>query len=211
MGDQIKHPELVLNSIDAFIQARLDSMNLARAPKAKKHTLVRRAYFDLIGLPPSPEQIDAFVNDESGNAWINLINNLLESPQYGERWGRHWLDVARYADSQGFEGDNSIPNAWRYRDYVIKSFNDDKPYDQFVQEQIAADEIWPDNLDLDPKRVYILAESKRRNMEARVGTGFFALSPQVAESALDAHRLKHETLTDWVDTTTSVFMGLTVG
>ena len=211
MGDQIKHPELVLNSIDAFIQARLDSMNLARAPKAEKHTLVRRAYFDLIGLPPSPEQIEAFVNDESGNAWINLINNLLESPQYGERWGRHWLDVARYADSQGFEGDNSIPNAWRYRDYVIKSFNDDKPYDQFVQEQIAADEIWPDNLDLDPKRVYILAESKRRNMEARVGTGFFALSPQVAESALDAHRLKHETLTDWVDTTTSVFMGLTVG
>ena len=206
----LKQGALIVNPIDAFIQRGLESKQLSPAPPADQYTLIRRAYFDLTGLPPAPEQIRAFVDNQSPTAWDDLIEQLLKSPQYGERWARHWLDVARYADSQGFEGDNSIPNAWRYRDYVIRSFNEDKPYNIFVQEQIAADEIWPDNLDLDPKRVYRLSETKQKHLQAIIGTGFYALNPQVAESALDAERLQHETLTDWVDTTSSVFMGLTV-
>ncbi|MBA62272.1 MAG: hypothetical protein CMJ76_07885 [Planctomycetaceae bacterium] len=209
--DSLQHGHLVLNPIDAFIQQVLDQKQLTPVERADKTTLVRRAYFDLIGLPPTPEQINQFVNNPSPTAWEDLINELLEKPEYGERWARHWLDVARYADSQGFEGDNSIPNAWRYRDYVIKSLNDDKPYNIFVQEQIAADEIWPDNLDLDPKRVYLLSDQKKKHLEARIGTGLYNLNAQVHESALDAHRLQYETLTDWVDTTASVFMGLTMG
>ena len=208
--EKLNKGALVANPIDAFIQRELAGKQLSSAPLADKYTLIRRAYFDLTGLPPAPDQIRAFIDNQSPTAWEDLIEQLLKSPQYGERWARHWLDVARYADSQGFEGDNSIPNAWRYRDYVIQSFNQDKPYNIFVQEQIAADEIWPDNLDLDPKRVYLLPESKQKHLQARVGTGFYALNPQVAESALDADRLQHETLTDWVDTTCSVFMGLTL-
>src|SRR5262249_19354366 len=136
---------------------------------------------------------------------------LLASPHYGERWGRHWLDVARYADSGGYETDLYYRNAWRYRDYVVKSFNDDKPYDRFVQEQIAGDELWPDNLDLDPKAVYVVSEQKRQHLEARVGTGLYGLGTQIHESALDARKLRHEQLTDWADTTGSAFLGLTVG
>ena len=152
----------------------------------------------------------AFVNNDAEDAWPKLIDGLLESEHYGERWGRHWLDVVRYADSGGYETDIYYRNAWRYRDYVIRSFNDDKPYDQFVQEQIAGDELWPDNLDLDPKHVYQIPEDKRRHFEARIGTGFYALGPRIHESGLDAHRLAYETLTDWVDTTASAFMGLTL-
>lgn len=209
-SESLKHSDRVANPIDVFVLKRLENEELQPAPLANRHTLVRRAYFDLVGLPPSPEKVEKFVNDESPEAWLNLINELLESKQYGERWGRHWLDVARYADSQGFEGDNSIPNAWQYRDYVVESFNDDKPYNIFVQEQIAADEIWPDNTDLDPKRVYQLSDEKKRHLKARIGTGFYCLNSQVAESALDATRLKYETLTDWADTTAAAFMGLTM-
>ena len=208
--DSLKHGARIANAIDAFVLRRLEQQELEPAPMADRHALVRRAYFDLIGLPPSPEQVDTFVQDESPEAWLKLINHLLESKQYGERWGRHWLDVARYADSQGFEGDNAIPNAWRYRDYVVESFNDDKPYNIFVQEQIAADELWPDNTDLDPKRVYILATEQQKHLRARIGTGFYCLNAQVHESALDATRLKSETLTDWADATSAAFMGLTM-
>src|SRR5262249_2704979 len=169
------------------------------------------AYFDLLGLPPAPQQVDEFVNDRSPEAWSKLIDTLLASKQYGERWARHWLDVARYADSGGYETDIYYRDAWRYRDYVVKRFNDDRPYDLFVQEQIAGDELWPDNLDLDPRRVYIVSEEKRRHLEARIATGFYTLSPRVHESALVAKRLAYETLTDWVDTTASAFMGLTLG
>ncbi|MEZ6072840.1 MAG: DUF1549 and DUF1553 domain-containing protein [Pirellulales bacterium] len=204
-GDRVRNP------IDAFVFRALEERGLAAAPPADRQTLVRRAYFDLLGLPPTPEQVEAFVSDTSDDAWPRLIDELLASPHYGERWGRHWLDVARYADSGGYETDIYYRNAWRYRDYVIKSFNDDKPYDRFVQEQIAGDELWPDNLDLDPKHVYQVSEEKRRHLEARTGTGFYALGPQVHESGLDATKLKYETLTDWADTTGSVFLGLTVG
>src|SRR5207248_155380 len=111
------------------------------APRADRYTLVRRAYLDLLGLPPTPAQVAAFVDDQSPGAWERLVDTLLASPHYGERYGRMWLDVARYADSAGFEYDMHRPNAWRYRDYVIASFNDDKPYDRFLVEQIAGDEM----------------------------------------------------------------------
>ena len=105
----------------------MQDRGLKPAPRADAATLVRRAYLDLIGLPPSPAEVSAFVNDKSANAWEKLIDRLLASPHYGERWGRHWLDVARYADSNGYEHDFDRPNAWRYRDYVIRSFNRDTP------------------------------------------------------------------------------------
>ena len=111
------------------------------APRADRLTLVRRAYLDLLGLPPSPAEVAAFIADDKPGAWERLIDTLLASPHYGERYGRHWLDVARYADSAGFEYDMHRPNAWRYRDYVIRSFNADKPYDVFLTEQIAGDEM----------------------------------------------------------------------
>ena len=210
-SDQLTLGHRVRNHIDAFILLKLEQVGLEPAPEADRHTLVRRAYFDLLGLPPSAEQVEKFVNDDSPDAWPNLIDELLDSKHYGERWGRHWLDVARYADSGGFEGDMSYPNAWRYRDYVVDSFNKDKAYNIFVQEQIAGDEIWPDNLDLDPKRVYRAPPEKLRHLEARLGTGLYGFGPRVAESALDAKRFHYETLTDWVDTTGAVFMGLSFG
>ena len=108
---------------------------------------MRRAYFDLHGLPPTPEQVDQFVNDASDDAYEKLIDRLLASPRYGERWGRYWLDLVRYADTSGFETDHFFTTAWRYRDWVINSFNADKPYNTFVQEQIAADELWSTNVD----------------------------------------------------------------
>ncbi|MCH2212545.1 MAG: DUF1549 and DUF1553 domain-containing protein [Fuerstiella sp.] len=198
------------NTVDRFIYRELEEAELEPAPAADRHTLVRRACFDLLGLPPTQKQMDQFSAGLSADGWMKLVDSLLESPHYGERWGRHWLDVARYADSGGYETDIYYRNAWRYRDYVVKSFNDDKPYNIFVQEQIAGDELWPDNLDLDPRRVYVIPETKQRHLEARVGTGFYSLGPRVHESALDAGRLHYETLTDWVDTTASAFMGLTM-
>jgi len=132
------------NPIDAFLSAKLAKNGLAFSSPADRVTLIRRATFDLIGLPPTPEEVDAFVNDKSPNAYERLIDRLLATPQYGERWGRHWLDVAGYADSDGFnEADAVRPWAWKYRDYVIKSLNDDKPFDVFVREQLAGDEMVP--------------------------------------------------------------------
>lgn len=209
--DSPNHADRVRNPIDQFVIRELEKAGLESASPADPVVLIRRAYFDLLGLPPTPEQVDEFANDHSLDAWAKLIDRLLESKQYGERWARHWLDVARYADSGGYETDIYYPDAWRYRDYVVKSFNDDKPYDTFVQEQIAGDELWPDNLDLDPRKVYVIPDEKLRHLEARVATGFYTLGPRVHESALDAKRLAYETLTDWVDTTASAFMGLTLG
>ncbi len=197
------------NMIDRFVQARLEQLGLAPAPAADKRTLVRRAYFDLLGLPPSLDEVAQFVNDVGEDAFARLVEKLLASPHYGERWGRHWLDVARYADSGGYETDMYFRNAWRYRDYVVKSFNDDKPYDRFVQEQIAADEIWPDDLSLDG--TYVMPKSKIEHLEARIGTGLYALGTQIHESNMDGKKLDYERLTDWADTTGSVFLGLTVG
>lgn len=129
------------NPIDAFINDRLEAAGIQPLPQADRHTLIRRITFDLTGLPPTPAEIAAFINDKSDNAYDKLLTRLLASPRYGEHWGRHWLDVVRYADSSGFSNDWLRPNAWRYRDYVIQSFNNDKPYDRFIREQIAGDEI----------------------------------------------------------------------
>lgn len=135
------------NPIDHFIAQRLQSEGLTPAPEADRATLIRRLYFDLVGLPPTPEEVQAFVADESPDAYDQLVTRLLDSPQYGERWARHWLDLVRYADSDGYRVDHYRPNAWRYRDYVIRAFNEDKPYDRFVQEQIAGDEMFPGDVD----------------------------------------------------------------
>ncbi len=136
-------PDNALDAVDTFIRARLARDGLTLSHEADRATLIRRLSFDLIGLPPLPEEVDAFVNDSSPDAWSKLVERLLASPHYGERWGRHWLDVARYTESQGFEYDRLRDNAWHYRDYVIQSFNADKPYDQFMREQVAGDVIEP--------------------------------------------------------------------
>ena len=180
------------NPIDAFVAAKLASQNLQPNPPADRITLLRRAYLDLIGLPPSPEETQAFLADNSPAAYEKVVDRLLASPQYGERWGRHWLDLARYADSAGFKADETRPNVWRYRDYVIQSFNEDKPYDRFVKEQIAGDELYPDDA------------------AARVATGFDRLWPDESNLANPILR-RQEILNDITDTVGAVFMGMTYG
>ncbi len=194
--------------IDAFLDQKRREKGLQPAPQADQRTLVRRAWFDLHGLPPSPDQVEAFINDSSPQAWPKLIDRLLESPRYGERWGRHWLDVVRYADTGGFETDIYFPNAWRYRDYVIRSFNEDKPYNRFVEEQIAGDELWPDNLDLEGG--YGIPAEKRKHLEARIGTGLYTFGPVEHEAALNGEKLRHEWLSEAVDVTGAAFLGLTL-
>ncbi|MGZ0171599.1 MAG: DUF1549 domain-containing protein [Planctomycetales bacterium] len=135
------------NEVDRFIIQRLQASKLQPAPEADRRTLIRRVYSDMIGLPPSNEQVEAFVNDETPDAWQKVIDRILDSPQYGERWGRHWLDLVRYSESDGYRADGYRSTMWRYRDWVIRSFNDDKPFDQFVREQIAGDELDPHNPD----------------------------------------------------------------
>ncbi len=179
--------------IDDFINARLAERNIAPAPKTDRRTLIRRASIDLTGLPPTPEEVDAFVGDKSPKAWENLIERLLASPRYGERWGRQWLDVVRYADTSGYSNDFERPNAWRYRDYVIRSFNSDKPYDQFVREQIAGDELYPDN------------------REAVIATGFLRTGPW-EHTAMSVEAVTRQSfLDDVTHATAATFLGLTVG
>jgi hypothetical protein len=197
------------NPVDAFILEKLRDKHLTPAPPADRRTLIRRVSFDLTGLPPEPERVERFVRDPSPEAYPKLVDELLASPRYGERWGRYWLDVVRYADTGGYETDIYYRNAWRYRDYVIQSFNEDKPYDRFVQEQIAGDEIWPDNLDMDG--TYKLPPGKVQHLEARIGTGLFAFGPETHESNMDARKLQYEKETDWVDTVGAAFLGLTFG
>jgi hypothetical protein len=181
----------VNNPIDVFVLAKLEAADLAPAPPAGRERLIRRASLDLIGLPPAPAEIDAFVADRSGDAWRRVVDRLLASPHYGERWGRHWLDLARFAESNGFEFDEVRPDAWRYRDYVIDSFNADKPYDRFVAEQLAGDELWPG----DP--------------QALVATGFNLLGPDMTDASDQAARRQH-TLNDMTDTAGLVFLGMTL-
>jgi hypothetical protein len=137
----------VRNEIDRFVLARLESHDLRPAPEADRRTLIRRLAFDLTGLPPSPEEVDSFVADDDDQAYEELVDRLLASPRYGERWARHWLDVVRFGESEGFEYNHVRENAWRYRDWVIQSFNEDLPYDEFVRQQIAGDILHPDDLD----------------------------------------------------------------
>src|SRR5262249_6472149 len=128
---------------DRFVRAKQRQRALEPAGAAERRAVIRRATFDLIGLPPPPAEVDAFLADGRADAFAQVVERLLASPYYGERWGRHWLDVVRYADTGGFEADFLYPSAWRYRDYVIRSVNADKPFDRFIQEQVAGDELWP--------------------------------------------------------------------
>jgi mono/diheme cytochrome c family protein len=185
----VAHPRWGKHPIDAFLWSSLRSKKLTPSPRADRRTLIRRAYLDLLGLPPSPDEVEAFVNDTSPDAWLKLVDRLLASPHYGERWARHWLDLVRYADSGGFEFDVDRHEMWRYRDYVVKSFNDDKPYSQFVREQIAGDEIAPGS------------------DEAMVATGFLRLGP---EGGGGGERGRQDSLDDIVMTTTLTFTGMTV-
>ena len=137
--------ELVRTPVDSFLLERLEEEGLKPAPRADKVTLIRRLTFGLTGLPPTPGEVDAFLEDDSEGAYRTVVERLLQSPRYGERWARHWLDVTRYADTAGYSNDFETPNAWRYRDYVIRSLNADKPYDRFVLEQVAGDEIFPND------------------------------------------------------------------
>ncbi len=184
----------VATPVDAFILASLRKAGLRPAPPADRRTLLRRVSFDLTGLPPAPAEVEAFVNDKSPDAYAKLVDRLLASPHYGERWGQHWLDVVRFAESDGFEYDTHRRDAWRYRDYVIRSFNADKPYDQFLLEQLAGDEIRPD----DP--------------EARVAAGFQRLGPLRKNAGnQEVASSRNEVLTEMTNAVGSALLGVTLG
>jgi hypothetical protein len=181
------------NPIDDFVLALLEKQKLSASPQASRLTLLRRACFDLTGIPPTPQQIEQYSKDDRPDAYERLIDQLLDSPQYGERWARHWLDTVRYADTSGFEKDHLYPSAWKYRDYVIRSLSADKPYDQFLQEQIAGDELWPDD------------------KSAVLATSMYCVGPAVDEAAMKSTELEHEWRVDCVDTTGAAVLGLTIG
>jgi hypothetical protein len=178
--------------IDRFLELARVARGLVAAPRADRRTLVRRAYLDLLGLPPSPEEAERFVTDDRPDAWERLIDTLLASPHYGERYGRHWLDVARYADSAGFEYDVHRPNAWRYRDYVIKSFNADTPYDRFLVEQIAGDEM------------------DGKTHDSQIATGFLRAGPRVLFREKDNPERRFDYLDDVLGVVGKGTLGLTI-
>ncbi len=181
------------NPIDRFLNAKLKEKALSKAPPASRAALIRRVSFDLTGLGPSAAEVESFASDKDPKAFEKLVDRLLASPRYGEKWARHWLDLVRYSDTAGFELDSYVADAWRYRDYVIQSFNEDKPYDRFIHEQLAGDEYWPE----DPL--------------ANTGTGYFCVGPNrdLFPDQADINRV--ETMTDYTDTTSSVFLGLSAG
>ncbi len=186
----VRNQGWVKTPIDAFVMAKLEESGLKPNAPADKLTLLRRVTEDMTGLPPSPEEIQQFLSDSAPNAYEKVVDRLLASPHYGERWGRHWLDLARYADSNGFKADETRPDAWRYRDYVIKSFNSDKPYNQFVREQIAGDELYPNNPD------------------ALVGTGFLRNFPDES-NAQTLFLRRQEYLNEITDAVGATFVGMT--
>ena len=187
----VKNQEWVKNPIDSFVLAQIEAKGLTPSPEADRAAFVRRATLDAWGVIPTPEEVNSFVNDSSDTAYEKLADRLLASPKYGERQARRWLDLARYADSSGFTNDENRDNMWRYRDYVIKAFNDDKPYSQFVQEQLAGDEIYPGNSD------------------ALIATGFIRSYPDDSNSR-DLVQKKFQNQTDITDTVGEVFLAQTV-
>tara|TARA_E500000305_G_scaffold107886_1_gene108929 strand:+ start:198043 stop:201021 length:2979 start_codon:yes stop_codon:yes gene_type:complete len=192
----VKQSDWPTNDIDRFILSKLEAKQMTPVPGADRRTLVRRVYFDLTGLPPTPEQIQQFVNDPSPQAYEHLIDRLLDSPQYGETWGRHWLDLARYADSNGLDINLTFYNAWRYRDYVIQAFNKDKPYNQFIREQIAGDLLPFEN-----------DEERTQNI---VATGFLVMGAKML-SERDKEKLRMDVVDEQIDVTGRAFMGMTLG
>ena len=187
----VKQPAWCHTPIDAFILARLEAEGLQPAHPADRISLIRRLSYDLTGLPPSPQEVDAFANDHSPDALEHLTDRLLASPHYGEKWGRHWLDLVRYAETNGYERDSEKPFAWRFRDYVIASLNNDKPFDQFVREQLAGDQIEPTSAD------------------ALIGTGFYRLGIWDDEPA-DRELARYDGLDGIISTAAQVFMGISV-
>ncbi|MDR1888933.1 MAG: DUF1549 and DUF1553 domain-containing protein [Zoogloeaceae bacterium] len=188
----VKQKQWVRTPIDAFVLAKQEESGLKPSKDADRAVFIRRATLDAWGLLPTPEEVNAFVNDKSANAYEKLVDRLLASPHFGERQARRWLDLARYADTTGFQNDSVRPNNWRYRDYVIKAFNENKPYSQFVQEQIAGDELWPER------------------QEARIATGFLAGYTDNYNSR-DLIQRKYEIEVDMANTVGEAFLGTTVG
>jgi hypothetical protein len=189
----------VRNPIDVFILARLEKLGLRPSAPADKLTLLRRVTLDLTGLPPTPEEIQAFVHDERPDAFEQVVDRLLASPHYGERWAQHWLDVVRYADSNGYEADGERPHAWRYRDYVIAAFNQDLPYDRFVTEQLAGDEV-------------AQGKDPRQNRQLLVASGFNRCGPvHLVGGNTDPEVNRLEVLTEMTTGVASAFLGLTLG
>ncbi len=188
---EVKNKAWVRNPIDAFILAKLEAKGLAPAPPASKQELIRRLYYDLTGLPPTPKDVEAFLNDQSPDAYEKLIDKLLATPQYGEKWARHWLDLVRYAETNSYERDNPKPNAWRYRDYVIRAFNDDKPFDRFLKEQLAGDEIYPGEPD------------------PLIATGFYRLGVWDDEP-VDPKQARYDGLDDLIATIGQTMLGMTL-
>src|SRR6516164_8292074 len=185
--------------IDHFILAKLRDKGLVPSPEDDKRTLLRRVTFDLIGLPPTPEEIDAFLKADSPDAYEKVVDRLLRSPHYGERWARHWMDIAHYAETHGHDQDRPRPNAWPYRDYLIRSFNSDKPYARFVREQIAGDVLWPNDAD------------------AIVAMGFLATGPwdesslrDIRDDSIDRQIARYIDRDDMVTTAMSTFVSSTV-
>ncbi len=194
---EVEHEPWVASPIDRYILAALEAKGLRPAPPADKRTLLRRATFDLTGLPPTSTEIQDFLNDESDAAFAKVIDHLLNSPRYGERWGRHWLDVARYADSNGLDENILYRNAFHYRDYVIEAFNKDKPYDQFIQEQLAGDLMSdPGNLDI--------------TLERWQATGFLSVGAKMLAED-DPVKMEMDIVDEQLDTAMRAFTGLTVG
>lgn len=194
----------VQTPIDAFVLERLEAEQLGLSPEADKRTLIRRAYFDLWGLPPSPEDVEAFLADERPDAWERLIDRLLDSPRYGERWGRHWLDVAGYADSDGYgEKDLQRPYAYKYRDWVIRAFNDDKPFDDFVQEQLAGDELaeFVPGEDLTDPQIELLT-----------ATGYLRMGPDgTGDAAVAQPQARNDVIAETIKIASTSLLGLSVG
>lgn len=191
---QVAATSAVRNSIDAYVLKELSTHKLALSPPADRRTLIRRVTFDLIGLPPTPEEIAAFLTDRSPNAYEKVVRRLLASPHFGERWAQHWLDVVRFAESNGYEHDEDRQQAWRYRDWVVNGLNADKPYPQFLREQVAGDLIAPDDFN------------------ARVATGYLRCGPfHLTGGNLDPKEMRQEWLTEAVNGLGNTVLGLTVG
>jgi mono/diheme cytochrome c family protein len=190
---EVRQPDRVRTPIDRFVLARLDAEKLVPASEADRPTLIRRLSLDLLGLPPTPAEMEAFVNDQSADAYEQLVDRLIASPHFGERWARHWLDLARYADSDGYEKDRPRPHAWRYRHWLIEAINRDLPFDQFTIEQIAGD---------------LLPEA---TLDQKIATGFHRNTLTNTEGGVDQEEYRVAAVVDRVNTTSGVWLGLTMG
>ncbi len=195
----VRRSNWVCTPIDAFIVAKLEAAGLEPAPVADKATLLRRVTFDLIGLPPTPEELQRFLTDDKPDAYERVVERLLASPHYGERWAQHWLDVVRYAESDGYETNGDRPHAWRYRDYVVRSLNDDKPYDRFLTEQLAGDELAQGK---DPKEA----------ADLWIATGFNRCGPvHMVSGNVDKEVARQEVLTEMTNGIGAAVLGVTMG